>query len=103
MSPKRCASWSPLPSCGLAFWLAAVLALCLHASADEPTMKTYTFKPLDDQTNGVQADVHRLPGNAIRPVVIFIHGGALMMGDRRLTAKPGSLLRTLLEAGYTVV
>jgi acetyl esterase/lipase len=51
----------------------------------------------------LQADVHRPAGEALRPVIIFIHGGALMMGDRKLAPNPGSLLEALLDAGYVVV
>src|SRR5262249_37439771 len=36
-------------------------------------------------------------------VVLWIHGGALIMGDRSLSAKPGTLLNALLQAGYAVV
>jgi acetyl esterase/lipase len=85
------------------FSLAAVFVLPPIASADEPAVKTYTFKTLDSQTNQLQADVHRPPGEAVRPVIIFIHGGALMMGGRAMTPKPGSLLAALLDAGYVVV
>ena len=66
-------------------------------------MKTYPFKTLDPSTNQLQADVHQPPGDAVRPVIVFIHGGALMMGGRQMTPKPGSLLQALLDAGYVVV
>src|SRR5712692_9174919 len=81
----------------------AILALPLATPAEQPTLKTYTFKTLAPQTNDLQADVHSPPGDAVRPVVVFIHGGALMMGDRRMTAGPGSLFAALLNAGYVVV
>ncbi len=89
-------------------WGAGILLVAMAASpraafADEPTVKTYTFKALSGPGNGLAADVHRPPGDARRPVVVFIHGGALMMGDRKLTPRPGSLLTTLLSAGYVVV
>jgi acetyl esterase/lipase len=68
-------------------------------------MKTYPFKSLAPDGN-LEADVH-LPAPARRaqgsPVVIFIHGGALMMGNRKLTPRPGSLLASLLDSGFTVV
>ena len=66
-------------------------------------MKTCVFKTIGAGTNAIRADVHVPPGDSVRPVVVFIHGGALMMGDRKLTPKAGSLLRTLLDAGYVVV
>lgn len=39
----------------------------------------------------------------MKPVIIFIHGGALMMGGRGQSTKPGSLFDALLQAGYAVV
>src|SRR5689334_10031621 len=61
---------------------------CTRASADEASMQTFTYKAVPGLTNGLQADVHRPPGDAVRPVVIFIHGGALMMGSRKISAGP---------------
>src|SRR5262249_29593064 len=83
--------------------LLTALALPWFALAEEPTVTTYTFKTFDPATNILQADVHRPPGDQVRPVVVFIHGGALMMGGRSLTPKPGALLEALLSAGYVVV
>ena len=83
--------------------LALCLALPLVAAADEVTLKTYTYKTLAPPANDLQADVHCPAGEAVRPVIIFIHGGALMMGDRKMTPRPGSLLETMLNAGYVVV
>jgi acetyl esterase/lipase len=77
--------------------------LPLIAFADGPTVKTYTFKTIDSSTNRLQADVHRPPGDGVRPVIVFIHGGALMMGSRQMTSSPGSLLEALINAGYVVV
>src|SRR3989454_3705402 len=85
------------------FLLALILALPLLGAADEPTLKTYTYKTLAPQGNDLQADVHSPAGEAVRPVIIFIHGGALMMGDRKMTPRSGSLLETMLNAGYVVV
>ena len=79
----------------------SAFALPLIAVADEPTTNTYTFKTIG--TNHLRVDVHRPAGDAIRPVVVYIHGGALMMGSRTLTPRPGSLLETLLNTGYVVV
>lgn len=89
-------------SVGALFLLAMVAAVPLVAATIEP-MKTYTYKTYGPNRIELQADVHSPPGDAVRPVVIFIHGGALMMGDRKLTRKAGSLLETLLNAGYVVV
>ena len=85
------------------FPLALVVALRLAAAADDWTTKTFTFKTLSPQGKDLQADVYRQPDDTVRPVIVFIHGGALMMGDRKLTPKAGSLLEALLKAGYAVV
>src|SRR3989442_10540607 len=96
LSPRFCHPLCPL-------LLALFTALPLIATADEPTLKTYNFKTVSGQENPLQADVLRPPGDALRPVVVFIHGGALMMGDRKMSAKPGSLFEALLNAGFVVV
>jgi len=83
--------------------LAATACSLLPAAADEPTVKTYTYKTVAATGKGLEADVHQPSGDAKRPVIVFIHGGALMMGDRKMTPRPGSLLAALLGAGYVVV
>jgi acetyl esterase/lipase len=85
----------------------ALLALVSTAalSAAEPTMETFAYKVLGPATNVLELDVHRPAGpkDAVRPVVVFFHGGALMGGNRKLTPKSGSLLEALLKADYVVV
>ena len=88
---------------GAVFFLALLLALPRIAPADEPAAKTFTYKTLAPKSEDLQADVYRPSGDGNRPVIIFIHGGALMMGDRKMTARPGSLLEAMLNAGYVVV
>ena len=75
------------------------------ASADEMsiTKRTFTYKTFHQSTNQLQADVYRSSDEKVRPVIIFIHGGALMMGGRGQSTKPGSLFDALLKAGYAVV
>jgi acetyl esterase/lipase len=74
------------------FLLPAILAA-------QPAKQTYVYKVAGDCN--IQADVYRAPGNDIRPVILWIHGGALIMGSR------GNLhseeLERYLNAGYTVV
>ena len=65
-------------------------------------MKTYTYKRLTDGQE-LKADVFGVSEKEIRPVILNIHGGALMLGDRKLSTKPGSPLDKLLKAGYVVV
>jgi acetyl esterase/lipase len=61
--------------------------------------KTYTYKTVDGCA--IKADVYRNPGDAVRPVVVWIHGGALIMGHRGQLDK--ALLGKLLKADYAVV
>src|SRR6266480_5210042 len=88
---------------GRLFLLTVVLALRLAGAADEWTAQTFTYKSISPQGKDLQADVYRPPDDTVRPVIVFIHGGALMMGDRKLNPKAGSLLEALLKAGYAVV
>src|SRR5262245_1373731 len=64
--------------------------------------KTYTYKVLD-KNRELKVDVYRPDDDAVRPVVRFIHGGALIMGDRGLSTRSGTLLDALVKGGYVVV
>ena len=60
--------------------------------------QTYAYKTVGDLP--IMADVHRLADDVVRPVVVWIHGGALIFGNR------GGLFgasEMMLEAGYVVV
>lgn len=43
--------------------------------------KTYTYKTVDDVQ--IKADVYRPDDTKLRPVVVWLHGGALIMGSRQ--------------------
>jgi acetyl esterase/lipase len=75
--------------------LAAVIAFAAGA-ADK---KTYTYKTVGECA--IQADVYRPPDDRLRPVIFWIHGGALIMGSR-ISLRPAQLER-YLEAGFAVV
>jgi acetyl esterase/lipase len=62
-------------------------------------MKTYTFKTVGDVK--VQADVYRADDKSVRPVVLWIHGGALIMGNRK--SVPKNLLELCRDEGYALV
>src|SRR6476469_1851489 len=85
-------------------FLSALTALFLlsTANAAEPqplVKKTYTYKTVGDLK--IQADVYRPDDTKVRPVIVWIHGGALIMGNRADTSK----FRTDLcrENGYALV
>jgi len=46
----------------------------------QPAKQTYTYKVVGDCA--IQADVYRAPGDTVRPAILWIHGGALIMGNR---------------------
>ena len=61
--------------------------------------QTYTYKIVENCE--IQADVYRVPDDAVHPVIVWIHGGALIMGHRG-GINPEQL-DMYLSAGYTVV
>ncbi len=80
--------------------LAALLsAATSRAQSPAAGITTHTYKTVDEIE--IKADVHRAPGDAVRPAVLWIHGGALIMGDR--TGIPAPLREALLDAGHVVV
>jgi len=62
-------------------------------------MQTYTYKQV--QGLEIKVDVHREDDEKLRPVVVWIHGGALIMGGREWI--DGRVKRMFLEAGYAIV
>jgi acetyl esterase/lipase len=76
-----------------AFFLTAALL------SAQPPKQTYTYKTVADCK--IQADVYRAPGDGVRPVILWIHGGALIMGNR--SGINTVQLQKYLDAGYTVV
>ena len=60
---------------------------------------TYTYKEVDGLS--LRADVWGASQGARKPVVLWVHGGALIMGSRKQTLHP--FQEQLLEQGYAVV
>jgi len=61
--------------------------------------ETYVYKTVGEHE--IRADVYRSPGEEVRPGIIWIHGGALIMGSRKGIAD--RQLTLYLDAGYTVI
>jgi len=79
--------------------LALSIAACHRVDGQEVTRSTYTYKTVGDLR--IRADVYRRPGDAVRPAVLWLHGGALIMGNRRgLNAVQAE---KYLDAGYTII
>jgi acetyl esterase/lipase len=77
----------------------AVAALARPSLAEEVTKpKTYPVKVVDNCN--LLLDHYEAPGNSRRHLVMWIHGGALIMGDRRGIDR--ALLARLLKSGYSV-
>src|SRR5262245_21709861 len=74
--------------------------LTVSAHGEEPPlmMTTHTYKTVGGIQ--VQADVHRPNDALIRPVVVWIHGGALIMGNR--SSVPKDLLDLCRTEGYAL-
>ncbi len=69
------------------------------SSAFTLSRQTYTYKTVGDCE--IKADVYPLPGNEDRPAILWIHGGALMFGDRGTL--PADQAERYLRAGYVIV
>src|SRR6266851_3853716 len=85
-------------------WLllsALVLVSPSQAAADEAAFskKTHTYKTVGDVK--IQADVYRAEDDAVRPVVVYIHGGALINGSR--TGVPQRLRDLCQKEGFALV
>jgi len=81
---------------------AAALLLAALGQAQEPpalAKKAYTFKTVGDLK--IQADVYRPDDPQVRPVVVWIHGGALVTGNRN--SVPKNLLELCRGEGYALV
>jgi acetyl esterase/lipase len=82
----------------------SLLPLSASADGEDVTKRTFVYKTPEPPAEALEADVYRSGDNQVKPVIIFIHGGALMMGGRaQSSTRPGSLFDTLLKAGYAVV
>lgn len=69
-------------------------------SADTEFQKTaHVYKTVDDVK--IHVDLHRAKDDAIRPCVVWIHGGALIVGSRE--SVPANLLEFCRTEGYALV
>jgi acetyl esterase/lipase len=85
-----------------------VLTACLFAAAfagratsagSELVKKTYTYKTVDGTE--IQADVYRAADERVRPVLVWLHGGALIVGGRG--SVPKDLRELCRDEGYALV
>ncbi|HLF44896.1 MAG TPA: alpha/beta hydrolase [Chitinophagaceae bacterium] len=71
----------------------------LNTDGQEIVRSTYTYKAIGDLR--IRADVYRKPDDSVRPAILWLHGGALIMGSRRWLNQ-GQAER-YLNAGYTII
>jgi len=64
-------------------------------------MTTVTYRTVNG--HGLLADVYRPKGKEVRPVVVYIHGGALIMGNRKWIKYDKRVLSLAEQNGYCVV
>ena len=70
------------------------------AAGSELLLETHTYKTVGDLE--IRADVYRVADKqAPRPVIVWIHGGALIMGHR--ASVPSRLKQFASDHGYTIV
>src|SRR5438045_7077987 len=61
--------------------LVAMLAAGMAQTANPMQKQTYTFKTVGDLK--IQVDVYRADDSKARPVLVWLHGGSLVMGNRK--------------------
>ena len=81
--------------------LACLLLSNASRGADPPALvkTTHTYKTAGDVK--IQADVYRPDDATVRPVVVWIHGGALITGSKN--GVPKNLLDLCRDEGYALV
>jgi acetyl esterase/lipase len=79
------------------FTLLTLLLLPAWLVAQEK--KTHVFKTVNDVK--IHADVYRPADDKVRPVVVWLHGGALIVGSR--TSIPKQILDLCRAEGYVLV
>ena len=86
----------------------AILSLCAagvcaaernSSAAESWVKKTYTYKVVDDCQ--IKADVYRADDTEVRPVVVWLHGGALILGSRH--GVPGGIVGLCRKEGFVLV
>ncbi|MSU77512.1 MAG: alpha/beta hydrolase [Gemmataceae bacterium] len=77
--------------------LTVAVPIAEAGAADLPA--TYAYKKVGSLP--IHAEVYRLPGNEVRPVIVWIHGGALITGHR--AALRAEQRKRYLDTGFVVV
>ena len=70
-----------------------------QVEGQERLKRTYPYKTIGNVR--ILADVYRKPDDIVRPAVLYIHGGALIMGNRGWLDHAQA--QKYLDAGYTII
>ena len=81
------------------FLFIATIASLQDVHAQNLAKKTYTYKTTGSLL--IRADVYRAPDDVVRPAIVYIHGGALIMGSRSWLNPIQA--QKYLDAGYTII
>jgi len=81
-------------------YLNSISVYAAYKQGETYLMETYVYKRVGELE--IKADVYRNPGDDIRPVIFWIHGGALIMGSRT-GLPPANQFKEYLNAGYVIV
>jgi acetyl esterase/lipase len=84
---------------GMLIGTSLVFSRELRGQTVEPRLETYTYKTAGDLA--IKADVYRSNRNVTQPVVVWIHGGALIMGSRSDVS--GRVKQFALDRGYVLI
>jgi acetyl esterase/lipase len=82
-----------------ALLIVATIVATIRAADPVIEKKTYAYKTVDGVK--AEADVYRTADDKVQPVVVWIHGGALVNGHRGEV--PGNLRELCKSEGYTLV
>ena len=88
-----------IPAVGCAAETREALSPTSPSQIPEVRRRTYTYKKVGDLE--IKADVHLMDTGVTRPVLVWLHGGALIMGHRESIGS--RLEKAVLKAGYTIV
>ena len=77
----------------------ALAGAAAHADGDPRIKETVVYKTVGP--TAIHADVYRAAGDPPRPVLVWIHGGALIMGNR--DGVPGNLLELARANNYVLI
>ncbi len=85
--------------CRTALLAAVSIVSVQYLACQEAVRRTYIYKTIGDLR--LRADVYRTPDNIVRPALLWIHGGALIMGNRQGLDQVQA--DKYLSAGYTII